>query len=324
MSYAIGEAKADFVRAQAARSLRLIPFMALQVLCLLQRQLELYHEAALYKEDRRRKRRARWVMAEASSKFMRGGFNAMGRLAARLLLKMGRKPPPSSPELAPHANRQTSASPASSMERSLRDGSDDDGSDDEDAASLTMTNRLSEARKGLGLQTESAPAPAAANRRSAAEERAVNRLTQAQPDNFWTPELLSLWAAAEKELSTAFAKITVPAPPAPYSDPASVAARAAAADAAAPRDADGVAMVTAEQLCRAMAALGARITLAEAHGMVLEVDADGELPATLALGTAHPPGRSPILLTPLLHLQATATSHVRSSTTGCSRGGTAC
>ena len=94
MSYAIGEAKADFVRAQAARSLRLIPFMALQVLCLLQRQLELYHEAALYKEDRRRKRRARWVMAEASSKFMRGGFNAMGRLAARLLLKMGRKPPP--------------------------------------------------------------------------------------------------------------------------------------------------------------------------------------------------------------------------------------
>ena len=31
VSYAIGEAKADFVRAQAARSLRLIPFMALQV-----------------------------------------------------------------------------------------------------------------------------------------------------------------------------------------------------------------------------------------------------------------------------------------------------
>ena len=154
MSYAIGEAKADFVRAQAARSLRLIPFMALQVtgchrhchrhllhhhhllltplllpplqvLCLLQRQLELYHEAALYKEDRRRKRRARGVMA--SLKFVRGGFDAMGRLAARLLLKLGRKPPPS-PELAPHANRQTSASPASSMERSLRDGSDDDGS----------------------------------------------------------------------------------------------------------------------------------------------------------------------------------------------------
>ena len=288
---------------------------------MLQRQLELYHEAALYKEDRRRKRRARWVMAEASSKFIRGGFNAMGRLAARVLLKLGRRPPPS-PELAPHANRQTSASPASSMERSLRDGSDDDGSDDEDASSLTMTNRLSEARKGLGLQSESAAAPAAANRRSAAEERAVNRLTQAQPDDFWTPELLSLWAAAEKELSTAFAKITVPAPPAPYSDPASVAARAAAADAAAPRDADGVAMVTAEQLCRAMAALGARITLAEAHGMVLEVDADGELHATRP--GRRPPARSPILLTPLLPVQATATCHVRSSTTGCSLGGTAC
>ena len=260
-------------------------------------------------------------MAAASLKFVRGGFDAMGRLAARVLLKLGRRPPPS-PELAPHANRQTSASPASSMERSIRDGSDDDGSDDDDAASLTMTNRLSEARKGLGLQSESAAAPAAANRRSAAEERAVNRLTQAQPDNFWTPELLSLWAAAEKELSTAFAKITVPAPPAPRAAAAAVAARAAAADAAAPRDADGVAMVTAEQLCRAMAALGARITLAEAHGMVLEVDADGELHATRP--GRRPPARSPILLTPLLPVQATATCHVRSSTTGCSLGGTAC
>jgi hypothetical protein len=35
VSYAIGEAKADFVRAQAARSLRLIPFMALQVSAIL-------------------------------------------------------------------------------------------------------------------------------------------------------------------------------------------------------------------------------------------------------------------------------------------------
>ena len=89
----------------------LTPLLLLALQVLLQRQLELYHEAALYKEDRRRKRRARGSWRRRS-KFMRGGFDAMGRLAARLLLKMGRKPPPSSPELAPHANRQTSASPS--------------------------------------------------------------------------------------------------------------------------------------------------------------------------------------------------------------------
>ena len=50
---------------------------------------------------------------------------------------------------------------------------------------------------------------------------------------------------------------------------------------------------------------------------------DGELPATLALGAAH---RTPALpfAAPLLPLQATATCHVRSSTTGCSLHGTAC